>query len=81
MLAVRGIAPRGGQIQPPIEQGIAYAAGIRRAHPRLAVVDLAQTATPLAGDSDRILPLLGKLRAIQQLPLIAWLSLPSMATA
>src|SRR5712691_8645486 len=63
-LTVRRIEPLVGQIQPPVKQRIPFAAGIGGEHPRLTILDLAQAAAPLARHPDRMLALLGKLRAI-----------------
>ncbi len=48
-----------------IEQGLAARAGVGQEDAHLTVVELAQTATPLAGDPAGLLPLLGEGGTVQ----------------
>ncbi len=64
----RGIVrtkPFFGQIEPPIQQGIAACAGVRDKDARLTIGFLAQLAALLALDPHRVLPLLGKIAPIK----------------
>ena len=54
-----------GQIEPPIQQGVPLATGVSGKYSRLTVLYLAQSTTPLASYSHRMLPSLGKLGAIR----------------
>src|SRR3954462_12401667 len=56
--------PGGGQVEPPVQQGIAPAAGVAEVDPRLAVVLLAGVPAPLPGDPHRVGALLGRLVAV-----------------
>ncbi len=53
------------QVQPPIEQGLARFARIGQYDTGLAIGDLAQRTTVLAGDAHRVVALFGKITTIQ----------------
>src|SRR5712691_3985308 len=58
------IKPGFRQVQPSIKQGRSFAAGIPQEDPRLAVILLAGVSAPLRRHAGRMLPVLGKVRTI-----------------
>ena len=52
--------PARGQVEPPVQRGVAGGAGVGQEDTHLAVVDLAQAAAPLAVDAAGFSPLLGE---------------------
>ena len=53
------------QVEATVDQGIAVLAGIAGDHAGLTVGTLAERTTPLAGDTDRVSALLGKVAAVE----------------
>ena len=57
--------PALGQVQAPVDEGVAVGAGIAQEHPDLAVVDPPERAAVLAADARRVDPLLGEARVVE----------------
>ena len=58
--ALRVFDPALWQIEPHVDRRVPLAVGQHREHRDLAVIDLAQAAAPLPGNTHRVLPLLGE---------------------